>query len=234
MKICAFLTAISLFIFGCQKKEIPVVRTPDDLKIAWHDVTDYSYLSDDSKEGKLAVKTAKKSRSYKNYDTQFILGNLAVIKGSTPPSPLVMDGDSDNGYLGVLLGDNAQVVRLPNNVLFTQFMTAIRPAPETMKLEWRLRVFSVLGGFETPQYKKDLQRHYLLKQLGIEPRDPTWHDEDGKLSISYYAYRSRGSMMVEELVLCQIDVDAEQKAEESCRSMEEIEESPEAPAAEDK
>ncbi|MBQ9396831.1 MAG: hypothetical protein IJU23_15120 [Proteobacteria bacterium] len=236
MKLSVLLAAASLFFFGCQKKEIPEIKSPDsqnqnqgnrDVHVEWHDVLNYSYVDSDSKEGKRALKTAKKSRSYKNYYAEFMVGNLVVIKGTTPPSRFVLDGETDIGYMAVLLGDEPELVNIPKRSLLSQFLAAIRPDPEKMKLEQRLRVISRLGGFEMPQYKKDLQHHYLLKQLGIEPRDPTWIDEDGKLSISYYAYRPRGGMMAEELVQCQIDVDAEQNAEESCRSMEEPEEAPE-------
>lgn len=225
MKLSILLASVPFFLFGCQKKEIHEIVSNDDVAIVWQNLTDFAYLSEDSREGKTVLNAAKKSHSYKDYNLRFSLGNLAVIEGRTPASQFVMDGVGKHGYIGVLMGENTQLVKLPSSILVSQFMTAIRPNPEKMKLSERCQVLSVLGGFQSPLFASDMRSGHAVKNLSAEPRDPEWRDENGVLNISYYAYRSTGNMTAPELVLCRIKVDSNQEIESVCEPVEVYEKS---------
>ncbi|MCL2326867.1 MAG: hypothetical protein FWC40_10295 [Proteobacteria bacterium] len=138
-------------------------------------------------------------RAYARYS----IGNLAFVEISTVVLELT-HSDGRNRYVGVILGDNSRLVDLPDKVLFVHFAKNIRPNPEKLEVDERIRTA-------------------LLLAIGLDgyERDPapTWTDEDGALVIRYKTHYPNASMRWDnDLYECILTVDADQAFTHACPS----------------
>ena len=110
-----FLMLSSLLFPACQHQEHLQPSSPN--LAVWGDDMTYMFLDEDNKDGKRALKIAKKYGDYKNYYPRYRIGNLAILDASTPPPKNVMDANSKTGTVGVIFGDEPRYVTFPDQEL---------------------------------------------------------------------------------------------------------------------
>ena len=198
----------------------------------------YAFLDDDMKEGKRALKIAKKYGNYKNYYIRYKLGNLAILDGSTPPPKNVMDANGKHGIVGVILGDEPRYVTFPNQELLSHFMKRTRHNPGIIKLEdgdsnnqedfaLRTRMSMTLllaTGNNNFLRNNDFQSSTLLntfQRYNINPHEPSWTDEDGTLTIIFYRMRGNG-MMAPVPTQCTVLIDKDDHASYTCSDIDDL------------
>ena len=225
-----FTAAYALILGGCSSPtEAPITDAPKEMNKgqAWEDVLAYQYLDEDDRETKRALRVAKKNSRYQDYYTRFRLGNLCIFEGHSSPSRFVMDANGKRGYMGVLLGDPPRYAPMPNHELFEQFISALRADPEQLDPNIRYWAISILAGTDKPLSKEEMAESNCVEHFNIAPQDPTWHDEAGKLKITFYNYEQQGSKSP-YLQFCTLTVDQAQKLDVSC-DMVEVNEAPPSP-----
>ncbi len=206
---------VSLFGLGCTTTTTVHSMTEDTA--VWHDELSYGYMDpDEDKEARQALKFAKKHGGYKDYYSRFSLGNLYFIDGSSPASILAQDLGGKGGALGVIMGKNPRLVHLPDNALFAQFMAAIRPNPDKIKLETRCTIIEYLADTGEIFTKRQIAKLKQNKaQYQIEFEETRWIEENGTLVIDYYSYRIEEEYN-QVVVKCQLRVDSSQQYTITC------------------
>ena len=210
------IVAISSF-FGLGRTHTTSVHAMPEDTAVWLDELSYGSMDpDEDKRARQALKFAKKHGGYKDYYSRFRLGNLYFIDGSSPAPAWTQDLEGKSGALGVIMGKPPRLVHLPDDALFAQFMAAIRPDPDKLKLETRCTILEYLADTGRIFSKRQIAKLKLNKaQYQIELEETRWIEENGTLVIDYYSYRIEEEYN-QVVVKCQLRVDSSQQYTITC------------------
>ncbi len=227
-----FLMLSSLLFPACQHQENLQPSSPN--LAVWGDDMTYTFLDEDNKDGKRALKIAKKYGDYKNYYPRYRIGNLAILDASTPPPKNVMDANSKTGTVGVIFGDEPRYVTFPNQELLSHFMKRTRYTPniiqkidsnpqkqEEFSLRTRINITLLLATGNSNYIQSYDLKSSVLKHYNIEPHEPSWSDENGTLTIIYFRMRGNG-MMAPIPTQCTITIDENNHANYTCADLSDL------------
>jgi len=197
-----WMALFTAFLAVCAIRPSAFAQTspPDKTDVAegWENDMSYGFLLDrepDTKAALAIVESVLRTRQ-KAYP-RFRIGNLAFVEIITAPPPGLTDVTGTTEYVGVILGAKPRLVPMPNKALFAHFAKNVRPDPEKLRFDRRIRAALILATGSD---------HYLS---GDDVPGPTWTDENGTLVIRYQKFVGQG-MMRPKKVDCTLTTDDQQ------------------------
>ncbi|MCL2326410.1 MAG: hypothetical protein FWC40_07965 [Proteobacteria bacterium] len=176
---------------------------------AWGDDMTRGYLYERDRDIKAAMTVVKAtlSRRQEAYE-RYRIGNLAFFEIITLPHPDVMDVGARYQHVAVILGKKPRLVSLPDKALFAHFAKNIRPNPDILEFQDRIRTAMLLA---------------TGADRIVEKLPPTWVDENGILVIHYHKLFYGGGRESPTREECTLTVDANQDFTLECAKPVELE-----------